>query len=335
MKTIPDNALTLEERELALLLSRQGPHGEPSAALDSRILGAAHAAVGRHPTRKPKPRWPVAMGLAASVVLAVGIAWQLRPVQQSATLSEAPVAYPAGENSAAAASDSGMASAQPAEAANETAVADRAASVAPAPVDVVAPPAAPISKPQPLPAPALARSRQPRPTTQTLAPSASPVVGPPGRYDAGIAPPAPPPPAPAATMAPAEATEPAPAFVADAQADALARQEAAAVQEAVHNSNAAAAKQAATHGDKAASARDMEPNRELDRVEVSGSRLRRTDLQVPVSEDAQLAVDEWLERVRTRYGLGDAGAARQSLLLFVRDHPEEPVPDDLEPLLDK
>ena len=136
-------------------------------------------------------------------------------------------------------------------------------------------------------------------------------------------------------MAPAEATEPAPAFVADAQADALARQEAAAVQEAVHNSNAAAAKQAATHGAKAASARDMEPNRELDRVEVSGSRLRRTDLQVPVSEDAQLAVDEWLERVRTRYGLGDAGAARQSLLLFVRDHPEEPVPDDLEPLLDK
>jgi Asp-tRNA(Asn)/Glu-tRNA(Gln) amidotransferase A subunit family amidase len=73
----------------------------------------------------------------------------------------------------------------------------------------------------------------------------------------------------------------------------------------------------------------------LDRIEVSGTRLKRTDLQVPVSDDAQLPVSEWLERVRTRYGLGDAGAAKKSLLLFVKDHPGEPVPDDLEPLLEK
>ena len=70
----------------------------------------------------------------------------------------------------------------------------------------------------------------------------------------------------------------------------------------------------------------------LERVVVSGSRLR-TDLQVPVVDDTHLAVNDWLERVRTRYGLGDAAAARQSLLLFVRDHPRENVPDDLEPLL--
>jgi hypothetical protein len=73
----------------------------------------------------------------------------------------------------------------------------------------------------------------------------------------------------------------------------------------------------------------------LDRIEVTGTRLKRTDLQVPVSDDAQLPVNEWLERVRTRYGLGDAGAAKKSLLLFVKDHPGEPVPDDLEPLLEK
>ena len=72
----------------------------------------------------------------------------------------------------------------------------------------------------------------------------------------------------------------------------------------------------------------------LDRVEVTGSRLQRTDLQVPVSDDARLPVNDWLERVRTRYGLGDEDAARQSLLLFVKDHPREPVPDDLEPLLE-
>ena len=73
----------------------------------------------------------------------------------------------------------------------------------------------------------------------------------------------------------------------------------------------------------------------LDRIEVTGSRMKRTDLQVPVSDDAQLPVNEWLERVRTRYGLGDAGAAKQSLLLFVKDHPSEPVPGDLEPLLEE
>ena len=72
-----------------------------------------------------------------------------------------------------------------------------------------------------------------------------------------------------------------------------------------------------------------------DRVEVTGSRLQRTDRQVPVAEDARLPVDEWLERVRTRYGLGDADAAKRSLLLFVHEHPSEAVPSDLEPLLEK
>ena len=83
-----------------------------------------------------------------------------------------------------------------------------------------------------------------------------------------------------------------------------------------------------------ASARQKE-SPALERIEVSGSRMKRTDLQVPVSDDAALPVNEWLERVRTRYGLGDAGAAKQSLLLFVKDHPSEPVPGDLEPLLEE
>ena len=103
----------------------------------------------------------------------------------------------------------------------------------------------------------------------------------------------------------------------------------------MRGSNPATAKQAASREEaRAAAARDRDSS-VLDRVETTGSRLNRTDLQVPVSQDAQLAVDEWLERVRTRYGLGDAGAARESLLLFVKDHPEEAIPDDLEPLLDE
>jgi hypothetical protein len=109
---------------------------------------------------------------------------------------------------------------------------------------------------------------------------------------------------------------------------------------------AAAAKQSAARTEMKASTATREQERSaqehgaqdrttLDRVEVTGSRLQRTDLQVPISNDARLPVDEWLERVRTRYGLGDAEAAKRSLLLFVRDHPEETVPGDLEPLLEK
>ena len=90
MNRYPNEPLTPEERELAQLAGRLGPHGEPSSALDARILAAAHAAVATQQTRKPKPRWPLAMGLAASVVLAVGVAWQLRPLQQLATVSEVP-----------------------------------------------------------------------------------------------------------------------------------------------------------------------------------------------------------------------------------------------------
>ena len=108
----------------------------------------------------------------------------------------------------------------------------------------------------------------------------------------------------------------------------------------------AAAKQSAARREKKASAAIREQERgvlessaqdraTLDRVEVTGSRLQRTDLQVPISDDARLPVDEWLERVRTRYGLGDAEAAKRSLLLFVREHPSEAVPGDLEPLLEK
>ncbi|HJS34326.1 MAG TPA: hypothetical protein VJ766_02450, partial [Pseudoxanthomonas sp.] len=83
MKT-PHEPLTPEERALAQSLSRLGPHGAPSPELDARILGAARAAVQDTPSRggavpPTRRRWPLGMGVAASVLLAAGIAWQLRP----------------------------------------------------------------------------------------------------------------------------------------------------------------------------------------------------------------------------------------------------------------
>ena len=67
-----------------------GPHGEPSPALDARILAAARdglpAAAG--PARRTA-RWPWAFGIAASVALAVGLAWQLRPLPERVLYEEA------------------------------------------------------------------------------------------------------------------------------------------------------------------------------------------------------------------------------------------------------
>ena len=95
----PSEPLTAEERDLAQRLARLGGPREPALALDAIILAAARAAVSEpasatpvetpaespadpkvtplHP-RKPAPRWPLGMGLAASLVLAAGIGWRLQ-----------------------------------------------------------------------------------------------------------------------------------------------------------------------------------------------------------------------------------------------------------------
>jgi len=80
--TLPDpSPLTAEEQALAERLARLGPRAEPSPALDARVLAAAHAAAREVPARKARrrPRWPALVGVAASMVLAVGLAWRLRP----------------------------------------------------------------------------------------------------------------------------------------------------------------------------------------------------------------------------------------------------------------
>lgn len=342
MNRYPHEPLTPEERELAQLTGRLGPHGEPSPALDARILAAAHAAVAAQQVGKRKPRWPVAMGLAASVVLAVGVAWQLRPLQQIATVSEAPAVA---IETAAASAEAGAAAAPVAQAnLQESESAPQAfakTEAQPATLPAVEPvPAQPSRVRQPIEganamAPAdAARNRRPARVTDAYSPPSPP--SPPAPVAA-----APPPPPPAMTTSAPKglvAQEPPPespmAFAdeADAVADmAVVAETASSTTRAAPTGQQAAARAEAKARSAAATARE---SASLDRVEVSGSRLKRTDLQVPVSDDARLPVNDWLERVRTRYGLGDEEAARQSLLLFVKDHPREPVPDDLEPLLE-
>src|SRR5690606_13796528 len=86
--------LTQEERELAQKLSRLDAHAGPSSALDAAILAAARGDAGASrgttasaPHRRRRPRWPVGLGIAASLAVAVGVAWQLRPQPDTQVLS--------------------------------------------------------------------------------------------------------------------------------------------------------------------------------------------------------------------------------------------------------
>ncbi|HET6784303.1 MAG TPA: hypothetical protein VFH12_10750 [Pseudoxanthomonas sp.] len=342
MKSYSPEPLTPEERELAKLTAHLGPQGEPSSALDARILAAAHAALERKQPPRRKPRWPVAMGLAASVVFAVGTAWQLRPLQQAPmpASAEAPADEFAEQRAVVATIPSSPALPQ-ADMAADTASAEAAPAPAeqapPAPIKALAPPPAEFRAPPPRQQIARAKTRASNAERRAQS------VG--NAATASVPPPPPAPPAPAA-MSVSEAD--APVAFAPEPHERESHREGYSARAAATDSFAASAGTVAPVAPKpqaealaeakaaraAASMRQKE-SATLDRVEVTGSRMKRTDLQVPVSDDAQLPVNEWLERVRTRYGLGDAGAAKQSLLLFVKDHPSEPVPGDLEPLLEE
>lgn len=326
--------LSTEERELAAMLSRLGPQGEPSAALDARILAASHEATAGKPAVR-KPRWPVAFGIAASMVFAVGIAWQLRPSAPVVASSEVPAADlrpaapmqdamqgPAIEKTAPIATQAAPAEPASANVADSAMSASRESIPEPAtPAPAMTPRQSIADAPAPRSQTAQAKAAAPPQRSSVPAPSA-----------ATAAPPPPPAPATPARVR-LEGESPA-AFMPDQEDQVLA-------ETAIASDRAAAAALDAGTTQRrelpmpSMSPRQAEERTTLDRVQVTGSRIRRTDLQVPVADDAQLQVDDWLERVRTRYGLGDAAAARQSLLLFVKDHPEENVPDDLEPLLDE
>lgn len=373
--SMPPEPLTPEERALAQSLSRVGPQGGPSADLDARILGAARAAVQPARTRgdrvpTARRRWPLGIGVAASVLLAAGIAWQLRPTHEVPVASEMPSTpdYPSGGASAdqeVAAADAGANPAADAAAAEPARVAEGL--LPPPPAKVLTPPAGrPASGPARQNAEAAARQEAaPKRTPRALLPTPMP----------------PSPPAPAA---------PPQAFPAET-ADAYARTSAADSNEAIAETVAreqVREQRIAVKQQQELRARDNEERREattkvddgatLDTISVTGSRvkrrenqtktrdmgtvqapvaaapppppppaasagsvqpsaarnaLRRTDLQVPVDADTRLPPEEWLDRIRLRRDLGDDANALRSLQLFVQEHPFQRVPDDLRPLL--
>lgn len=76
----------------------------------------------------------------------------------------------------------------------------------------------------------------------------------------------------------------------------------------------------------------------LDRVEVTGSRVRGIDTLdadgfPPTAQDARLEPREWIARIRARRAAGQEDNARKSLEDFARSYPYLVVPEDLRPLL--
>lgn len=375
----PDDrgALTPEERALADRLARLGPQGEPSPALDARILAAARGASpapagnATHATRRrARRRWPVALGTAATLVVVGGLAWQLRPVDDMyVEYSEAPRAVsgpsadagpvprearraPAGAP-ATASTESSPPEAESAAAAAEPAVA-RAVQPAPAP-----PPPAPVADEQ-------AAEEQPAPKafpTPVPAPEEPPIVfDEPSPMDTPSPPPLrqlAPPPAPPAPPAPAAPAVPSP-MVAMPQGTESATAPAArrAVEQERKAAAAHAGETAATQRAKVATGTSVQPARPasaaaaaeastLDRIEVTGSRIKAVDVDVegapavdqpvddqpPASADSPQVRQAWLQRVRELIAEGKPDAARESLREYQRRYPQAELPEDLRALL--
>lgn len=303
--TLPDPpSLTPEERELAQRLARLGPHGEPSPALDARILAAAHATAAPTPVRLPR-RWPMALGLAASLVLAVGIAWRLRPLPetQPAYRSEAVSAVRMESPSAPA----------PAPAPVESASAD---SIQSAPADPGVMDSGAAAKPQ-ASEPSLHTSER----TDRFAAAASAAQEPAVVFDE------PAPPSASATAAAKAADVPAPtaappSVAGKPQAFGTATPTAPAPANAAAGSDE---RQAAPEANQTGMTRDA--------VATPAARGDEPlDDIPPATADAPAVRDAWLQRIRGLADAGDLQQARASLREFARRYPTFPLPDDLRAL---
>lgn len=327
-----DEPLTPEERELSRLLGRRADQAPP-AALDAAILAAARAAVDAPaadavaspeapPTQRARPRWPAVFGIAASMVFAIGIAWQLRPE---------PPPVPAGE-AAVAAAPAAAEDVAAADQAADSSAADSAVAAAEPAATPAAPEAGPVAA-APAPAPVIARTRKPAPAESAEAPAqAARSMAADAAADTSFAalPPAPAA-APPAPPAPAAYSAPAPAFAPVASGALKARTAAA----------------------PAANAAEVERAQALDRVEITsmkreapsrsapGIMRRSTDaglsadaVQAEVDADARLPRRQWLQKIRTRRDDGQRDLARASLERYMQQYPEARLPRDLRPLLD-
>jgi hypothetical protein len=292
--------LTAEERALAQRLAQLGAAAEPAPALDARIVAAARTATAAPGRASPRPgwqrRWPVGLGLAASLALAVGVAWQLRPLPDAGIeYSEAPAATARQVPRAAA------------PAIDDDALPDgmqRQGLPTPAPQP---------TKPVPDEA---SRTRQTaarreaaavEAVAQPLAAAEPALAGTPAGASPTAAPPAPAPP-------------PAPAAPTPSQQD----------RQVLRSVDSQAQKSAAAHADAAAAETGPYSRDET----LTSVHDEPYDDQPPASVDSPEVRKAWLARIRELVSEGRLQPARDSLQEFRRRYPQAPVPEDLQPLLD-
>jgi len=318
----PDS-LTPEERELARLLGRPSATG-PAPAIDAAVLAAARTAVeapaadaatwklpSAAPVRatRPRSRLPAVFGLAASVIFAVGIAWQLKPEDPPAPPLAEPVAAPV-----------------PGAAASSTAKTEAA------PALDAAPPPAPVAAP-----PVVQQERIAKDTAPSAAPASAPA---PERAQAIASPrpevisvPAPPAPVPApAPMMSAPAPEAASAAALQANEPALdsvvvtgSTIDRAAPRGALKSVAPAKPAPSAPGVMRRAAAPMAAPASADDAVRA---------LHQAVAADASLPRKQWRKRIRERRDAGDVDTARASLERYLQQYPEVRIPRDLRQLLD-
>ena len=330
------HSLDAEERALAKGLPRLPGRTAPGPDLDASILAAAQAAVlpakPAGVTNRPRIRWIAPASLAASMVLAVGMAWQLRP------LPELKAPQPA-----AAATD---------VAANERAVlmTEPAASDKLAPMKVMPPPiASPTMRATEPPTSSASSSaqhvegRDERSAPAQLPLPASPPPAPPAPSAPAVAPPAPPAPLAAMAAKAAPPTESTGALQAQASQDGI-RARAAAPAAA----NPAGLMQPATT-DKAAKVSDSA------RSAVANSARAATPAPAEVRNEAAMAADAgfvddpeedippataaspavrdaWLRRITQLLEQGKRQEAKASLAEFKHRYPNAVLPPELKAL---
>lgn len=318
-----DHGLDQEERELAAQLARIAPRGEPSAALDARILAMAQRGAGVEATLGPRrrQRWPAWLAVAASLTAVAGLVWRLEPILHPApgVRYEAPASVAAdtdpngqrqpieyiGQDAAAVAtapapppppppmSDTGpqtAPAATPAATVRARQVAAKATAAADVSAEVAAPAPAPV---EPVAANAravnadrdIAQEVPRRPTPATIEPAATPA---------------------AVAGAPVPVPQPAPTAARASRAAAESR-----------NTQALSV--------EGASVAMPVPPPDKDRAGF--------DASPPVTADTPEVQKAWLTRIRELRDDGKPDEARTSLKAFIERHPKAEVPADLKPLL--
>lgn len=335
--------LTPEERALAQRIARLDAAAEPSPALDARILSAARASTptagvtGRRDGRGyRRMRWPVGLGLAASLALVVGVAWQQRPLPDTyIQYSEAPAAVvprpldPQGPVDAVT-SDAG-----------ESVVVE-------SPMDTDS---APRQLSETSAGERLAREQVAASTKRESEPESDAAVPPTAQKEIGnFVPDAPAPIAPSKPEPlPASPPPPAPTLPQTAPRVMPARQPAVSpadsavakdAEENIRERKASSTRSDAFAGEAAARAKAETQAR----TQATESRIKQAgadetsdlifDQAPPASADSPEVRAAWLARIRELVAEGDFEAARESLLEFRRRYARAQIPHDLRPLLE-